>query len=132
MNPQPDPMIGNIVATIIVLMVIYYTIKAIKENKSIVLNDKFVIGYIDTDPIVINEAHHHHKATKTVHTKTKKVVVKKPDFENQPLYTDCVDALVALGMKKKEAKNRAMSIFSTTKPQPKSIQEFLTLALKLP
>lgn len=132
MNPQPNPMIGHICASIFVLMIIYHTIKALKANKPIVLNDNFVIGYMEHDPVIINEVHHHHKSVKTVRTKTTKAIVKKPDFENQPLYVDCIYALVALGMKKKEAKNRATVIFSTTNPQPKSIQEFLTIALKLP
>ena len=132
MNPQPDPMIGHICASIFVLMIIYHTIKAFKANKPFVLNDNFVIGYMETDPVIMNEVHHHHKAVQTVRTKTKKVIVKKPDFESQQLYADCIDALIALGMKKKEAKNRATFIFSTTDPQPKSIQEFLIIALKLP
>lgn len=134
MNPQPDPIVGNITAIIFVLAIVFYAIKAISENNIIHISDKLIIGYVDADPITINEVHHHHKTIKTVQTKTKtkKVVITKPDFESQQLYADCIDALVALGMKKREAQNKASIIFSTTNPQPKTIQEFLMIALKLP
>lgn len=46
MNPQPDPIVGNIVAAIFVLTVVFYTAKAIGENNIIKLNDKFIIGYV--------------------------------------------------------------------------------------
>lgn len=130
MNPQPDPIVGNICAIAFFLMIALYTIKAIKDGKSIQFNDNFVIGHLQYDPIFVNEIHHNHKTVKTV--KTKKVIVEKPDFESQQLYADCIDALVALGMKKKEAKNKAIFVFSTTNPQPKTIQEFLLIVLKLP
>lgn len=130
MNPQPDPMIGHIVCAILLTMIVFYTLKAMQEGKSIKIDDNFVIGYIQSDPIFVNEVHHNHKTVKTV--KTKRVIVEKPNFESQQLYADCIDALVALGMKKKEAKSKATFIFSTTSPQPKTIQEFLLIALKLP
>lgn len=124
MNPQPDPIVGHIVAAFIVLMTLVYTIKAFLENKTLQFNDNFVIGYIESDPIIVNEIHEH---------KTKKVIVNsKPSFESQQLYLDCIDALVALGMKKREARNKAKFVFSTMNPQPQSIQEFLVIALNMP
>jgi hypothetical protein len=124
MNPQPDPIVGDIIAALVILIVVIYTIKAVLENKTLQLNDNFVIGYIESDPIIINQIHEH---------KSKKVIVnKKPSFESQQLYLDCIDALVALGMKKREARNKAKFVFSTMNPQPQSIQEFLVIALNMP
>jgi hypothetical protein len=125
MNPQPDPIIGNIIALLFVLTTIFYAVKAIFENQTFQLSDNFVIGYIETDPIIINEVHNDHE---THSAKTKQSI----DWQSQQLYTDCINALVALGMKKKDAKNKTILVFSTSNPQPKTIQEFLMIALKLP
>ena len=53
MNPQPDPIVGNFVALIIIVLVAFYTYKAYLTGKSIDLNklDNFVIGYIEAEPI---------------------------------------------------------------------------------
>lgn len=132
MNPQPDPMIGHLMAVIFVAAIFFYALKAVKENKTVRFNDNFVIGYIESSPIVVNEVHHNHKTVKTIEQKTKTKIKKVVDVESQQLYADCVDALVALGMKKRQAQHQATFVFSTTYPQPKTIQEFLMIALKLP
>ena len=127
MNPQPNPIIGEIGAFITMMIVAFYTYKAYHEGKSIDLNklDMFTIGYIEeTSPVTHVVEKHFHK------TKTKRVVETKPSFESQQFYVDCIDALVALGMKKKDAKSRAEFIFSTMNPQPSSVQEFLMIALR--
>ena len=68
--------------------------------------------------------------TKTETVRTEKVVETKPSFESQQLYVDCIDALIALGMKKKEAKAKAKFIFSTMNPQPSTVEDFLMIALR--
>jgi|688.fasta_scaffold868173_1 hypothetical protein len=131
MNPQPEPYVGNIVASLLFLLMAFYTIKEMKSGKrSINLSDNFILGYIEDTPI--NVAVHVPKQQVITKTKTKKIVVEKPSFESQQLYVDCIDALVALGMKKKQAREKAKYIFSSMDTQPSSIQDFLQLALKMP
>lgn len=130
MNPQPSEHIGVLFAIIFVCMVIYHTIKAIQDCKTISIDDNFIIGYIESDPINIHVDQF--PTSRVIKAKTKKILVEKTSFESQQLYADCIDALVALGMKKKQAKEKAKYLFSTMKTQPKSIQEFLQLALKMP
>jgi hypothetical protein len=141
MNPQPDPIIGQLFALAILSMTAFYTYKAYSEGKSIDLNklDNFTIGYLEQDyftPQVI-EKHFHEtvKPVKIIKTntetiKTERIIETKPNFESQQLYVDCIDTLVALGMKKKDAKSRAKFIFSTMDPQPSTVQEFLMIALR--
>ena len=142
MNPQPDPIVGNFVALIIIVLVAFYTYKAYLTGKSIDLNklDNFVIGYIEAEPTTrVVEKHFQtiNNPVKVVKEKTEIVRVEtvidtKPNFESQQLYVDCIDALHALGMKKNEAKKRAKFIFSTMNPAPVTIQEFLVIALSIP
>jgi hypothetical protein len=129
MNPQPHPIVGEFFAFIIMLLTAFYAYKAYIQGKSINLNelDIFTIGYIEeTPPAQITHVveKHFHK------TKTKRVIETKPSFESQQLYVDCIDALVALGVKKKDAKTRAEFIFSSINPQPSTVQEFLIIALR--
>jgi hypothetical protein len=142
MNPQPHPNVGNFCAFIIICMTIFYTYKAYISGKSLSINqlDNFVIGYVESDPVVtqvVNKTYKEIKPVKIIRTKTEtikteRVVETKPNFESQQLYVDCIDALVALGMKKKDAKSKAKFVFSTLNPQPASIQEFLIIALNMP
>lgn len=144
MNPQPNPIVGDIFALIIICATVIYTYKAYIGGKSINLNqlDNFVIGYVESEPVKTQVVEKHfHKTykeikpikiikTKTETVRTERVVETKPSFESQQLYVDCIDALIALGMKKKEAKARAKFIFSNMNPQPSSIQDFLIIALR--
>jgi hypothetical protein len=142
MNPQPDPIVGNFVALIIIVLVAFYTYKAYLTGKSIDLNklDNFVIGYIEAEPTTrVVEKHFQtiNNPVKVVKEKTEIVRVEtvidtKPSFESQQLYVDCIDALYALGMKKNEAKKKAKFIFSTMNPAPATIQEFLIIAMSIP
>jgi hypothetical protein len=127
MNPQPHPFVGNFCAGIIICLTAFYTYKAYIEGKSISLSelDNFVIGHIQESPVIEK----HFYETRTEVTNIENTI---STFENQQLYVDCIDTLVALGMKKREAKRKAKFIFSTMKPQPTSIQEFITIALKMP
>lgn len=119
MNPQPDPIAGDLVAFIIFCGVAFYTWKAYSEKRSIYVNDLFTIGYIESNPVVVQEVHHvHNNNVHTVQT------VKASSFEDQQLYIDCIDTLVAVGYKKKEARAKAKKIFSSPNP-PTTVQEFL-------
>lgn len=146
MNPQPDPIVGHIVAFVVICIVAFYACKAYLQGKSIDLHklDNFVIGYVESPTLV--EKHYHNtytsptKIVKSVDRVVEKVVEKvvaqevqaKPNFDSQQLYVDCIDALYALGMKKSEAKRKAKFIFSTMNPPPATIQEFLIIALNIP
>jgi hypothetical protein len=145
MNPQPDPIIGQFFAFVFIIGIIIYTYKAYLEGKSININqlDNFVIGYIEESPVQTHIIEKHYKTSKEVQpvriiekkterVRTERVIETKPSFESQQLYVDCIDALIALGMKKGEAKRKAKFVFSNMDPQPSTIQDFLRIALGMP
>lgn len=113
MNPQPSEHVGNIGALLFFALFIFYAIKAYLDGQTVDIGkiDLITFGYLE-DP---------------VNTKTQ---VANTNFESQQLYLDCIEALYTLGYKKLEAKKKAKLIFSTFNPQPASIQEFLSVALK--
>lgn len=119
MNPQPPEYVGPIFAGIFILMLVYQIIKAYNSGKIIDLKniDLIHIGYIESE-----------NPTQNIYNITS--VDNKPSFESQQLYVDCIDALVALGMKKSESKKKAKQIFSTHDPMPSTVQEFLMIALR--
>ena len=119
MNPQPDPITGDLVALLVMCGIAFYTWKAYSEKKAIHLSDLFTIGYVESNPVVVQEVHHvHNNNVHTVQT------VKASSFEDQQLYIDCIDTLVAIGYKKREARAKAKKIFSSPNP-PTTVQEFL-------
>lgn len=140
MNPQPDPSVGNIVAIIFCISVVYYTIIAIRENKTFSVNDNFIIGYLERDPIIIlpppsspppdRFKDPDNKPPQPINPTPKSNKAKSTKDINSKLYTDCMDALVALGMRKREARERTKSIFLTMNTPPSSIQAFLMIALQ--
>lgn len=67
----------------------------------------------------------HQNSSKTNQPKKNKSV-----FEMQQLHIDCVDALYALGMKKSESKKRMQQIFGSMNNPPKTVQDFLMIALR--
>lgn len=113
MNQQPEPYVGSFVALIIFAVFVYYFIKAYNDDvvQKTKVSDLFTLGYLEDQPIqVIN--------------------VQNNGLDVQ-LYNDCIDALHALGMKKSEAKKKTKFIFSNYSPAPKTVQEFLVIALKI-
>jgi hypothetical protein len=114
MNPQPPEYIGTLFATAFVCLVIYHTIKAY-YTKSIEPSDLFVLGYVEEAA-----------------PQTNNYYVESVKLESQQLFIDCVDALRALGMKKSEATRKARTIFTNGQHNPKTIQEFLLIALQKP
>ncbi len=133
MNEQPALWIGNLFAFIFVAMVIFNTIKAYHDpsvtNK---LNDAFTIGYIYDRPSfrtynrMVNVKPVKDSIKATVVKPTKSTKTTKPQLTQ--LQIDCIDALVALGMKKTQAKQRANEVFQHYSFD--SIQEFLSIAFK--
>lgn len=115
MNPQPEPYIGNIFATLFACLFIYYTLKAL--NQRVAHNDLFVIGYVEDSNNIINNFH----VTN---------VEKRMDPELQKLYNDCIEALRALGMKKSEATRKTKQVFENSDPVPQNVQDFLMIALR--
>jgi hypothetical protein len=153
MNPQPDPIVGNIFAFIFIIAVAIYTYKAYLECQVIDI-DKFIIGYIEDykyvekpKPVKIKTVRSHatrnvstERVTKPVEKKVKKAKVpttqtpitttpppplpEKPKRDEQ-LYNDCISSLVALGYKKTEAKNKTKQVFDNHNVS--SIQDFIKL-----
>jgi hypothetical protein len=109
MNSQPSETISSITALLFTCLFFYFLF----TRKSQSNNDGFFrIGYIETMPpcqntVIVNNDKHTNV--------------------NESLLTDCIDALVALGFKKRSAKKLAEEIFR--KHNPSNIQQFLTLAI---
>ena len=136
MNPQPDPIVGHVIAILFVCMLVIYTLQAMKQGKTTKISDNFIIGYLESDPIVIrrdnppNDFDKFDPSTQPPNPTQPKTKKKTDSIKNQPFYVDCVDALVALGMKKRDATQKTKTIFETMHPRPTSIQSFLLIALK--
>lgn len=119
MNPQPPEYISRLFSFGFVLVCAYYVYRAYVSGYTISLNDFNYInlGYVEDSPSnhIINQNF---------------VMPESAGFESQQLYLDCIEALYTLGMKKSEAKRLAKKIFSSKIFNPKSVQEFLTIALR--
>lgn len=95
--------LGSILAIVFIIGVIYFQFTT---TNTVQYSDTFIIGYVEKeDPVVIHA----------------------PQVDSQ-LKQDCIDTLIKLGMKKRQANKVADTEFSSTNP-PKSIQEFLRRAL---
>jgi hypothetical protein len=120
MNPQPDSSVGSMCAMAFVALVAYHFIKTYKAGNFTPISDMVNIGYVESappcSPVIINQ---------TVQQQAQPV----NNFESQQLYIDCVDTLVSIGFKKREARNKAKRVFMSN-PNISTVQEFLTLALK--
>lgn len=119
MNEQPAAYIGNLFAILFVAMILFYTVQGYNNPKSQCnITDNFTIGYIYDIPV---------QEKQIIAPKLKKVkqVQKTP---LNPIYNDCIEALVALGMKKTQAKQKAKEVFENN--QINDIQHFITLALQ--
>jgi len=126
MNPQPDPSVGVSVAFLLMVIMAFFVGQSFAETKkrgSTNTNyDLFTLGYYEqptqSQPtIIVNQQPSDNGIV---------------NFESQQLYLDCIDTMVSLGYKKTLAKKRAKIIFSTHKPQPSTVQEFLNIALSRP
>lgn len=128
MNEQPALWIGNLFAFIFVAMVIFNTIKAYRDPNSVnKFNDAFTIGYIYDRPSC--RTFNHMVNVKSVSKPTvKPKTVKSAKPQLTQLQIDCIDALVALGMKKTQAKQKANEVFQNHSFD--NIQDFLSIALK--
>jgi hypothetical protein len=114
MNPQPSEMFGHLLAVAFVASIIYHFIQAYNDpSRHINAKDMDLVtfGYVENSPVYLIDR-------------------SKKDFTSSQLFKDCVGALNALGMKKTEAKNKAIQVFTNSDPQPQSVQEFLMVALK--
>jgi hypothetical protein len=131
MNEQPAVWVGNLFAFVFILMIICFAIKGYNDPKNkIRLSDSFTIGYSYDVPLnktsycqVKSNVSQATKKTKTNNNTTSKTKVDQ-------LQLDCIDALVALGMKKNQAKHRYNDVSQNYTFN--NIQEFLTLALSKP
>lgn len=113
MNPQPEPYVGNLVALLLFGLFIFYCIKSYNQSgEESKINDLFTLGYLEDQPVQVINVHQNNGL----------------DIQ---LYNDCIDSLHALGMKKSEAKKKTKFIFSNYSPAPKTVQEFLMIALKI-
>jgi len=99
----------NFLAFCITWSIIGYTIYCFifPPKDSCEISDKFNLGYVDEPS-----------------EKTVNVVIKKEKKEN-PLFKDCTEALVSLGVPKRKAKAEAQIIFDRN-PNIKTVQDFIT------
>ena len=117
MNPQPDSSVGTTFAIAFTALVAYHFVKTYKAGNFTPLSDMVNIGYVESAPqcapVIINQ------------------IAQQPvnNLESQQLYIDCIDTLVSLGFKKREAKSKTKRIF-TSNPDISTVQEFLTIALQ--
>jgi len=124
MNPQPDPSVGVYVAFLVMVIMAFFVGQSFADTKkrgSTNTNyDLFTLGYYEqpsSPTVIVNQQSNDNGIA---------------NFESQQLYLDCVDTMVSLGYKKTLAKKRAKLIFSTHKPQPSTVQEFLNIVLSRP
>lgn len=130
-------------------MVIFYTIKAYSEGKVIDINtlDNFVIGhFVDEQPVLQIKSIKQKQSykpksaaiknttvvtkTKTPSTTTTTTTTPRPlTNEETRLYSDCIEALVSLGMKKTYSRQITKEVFQKYKIN--TIQEFITTAMKM-
>lgn len=133
MNPQPD-MIATITSTMMFLCVCIYFFMDKKNHYN--LKDDFIIAEYKTQ-VITNPKPKNKKIIKKQTPKQSKPKKQKVDKnikskekkanEYSPLQQDCFDALIALGMSKKESKFVVNHTFNHR--NPKTIQEFLSIAL---
>jgi Holliday junction resolvasome RuvABC DNA-binding subunit len=147
MNQQPEQFIINIFSIFFVLLVLYYAATS-KNKTNIFTNDMIdILHEVESKPI--NKIH------KITYAKIKKTKPKQVDdnsnkYDNQSnenikqdqnneqqkqaitqktfneLHHDCVNALMSLGMKKKESVNTVIRIFN--KYEINSIEDFIKKA----
>lgn len=158
MNPQPPEYVGSIFATIFVLMVVFYTIKACSQGTGINVSDNFIIGYLVDEQTPIKQSPVVPPVRKSQTTKAQPVTNKKKAVQKNTtttttttppptttttttttprpltnketvLYNDCIEALVALGMKKTYSRQIAQEIFQQY--QINTIQEFIMTSMKV-
>jgi hypothetical protein len=124
MNPQPDPSVGVFVAFLVMIIMAFFVGQSYAETKK--------SGHTNTNYDLFTLGYYEQPSAPTV------IVNQQPsdsgiaNFESQQLYLDCIDTMVSLGYKKTIAKKRAKIIFSTHKPQPSTVQEFLNIVLSRP
>jgi hypothetical protein len=132
MNPQPDPYIGQLISVLFFMAVLYFTFKSYHSSDSSNMpSDLFTIGYIEEStnvPVVNVKTEPQIKVEPVV--KIIQNEQKKLPPEANAIYTDCVDALRALGMKKTEAVKRTKDIFTNLDNPPTTVQGFLMIALR--
>jgi hypothetical protein len=113
MNPQPEPYVGHLLALVFGFMFLYFAFKSYHSHNTSKPSDLFTIGYIEESTNVPEQQEQ-----------------KKVSAEDNPIYADCVDALKALGMKKTDAIKQAKDIFTNFDNPPRSVQDFLMIALR--
>jgi hypothetical protein len=124
MNPQPDPSVGVYVAFLVIIVMAFFVGQSYAETKK--------NGHANTNYDLFTLGYYEQPSAPTV------IVNQQPsdggiaNFESQQLYLDCIDTMVSLGYKRTIAKKRAKIIFSTHKPQPSTVQEFLNIVLSRP
>jgi hypothetical protein len=120
MNPQPDSSVGTLCAIAFMALVAFHFIKTFRAGNYTPFSDMVNIGYVESpppcSPVIINQA-------------VQQQAQPANNFESQQLYIDCVDTLVSIGFKKREARNKTKRVFMSN-PNISTVQEFLTIALQ--
>ena len=127
MNPQPPEYVGSLCALGFFIVVLYYYFVSYHDGNSKMPSDNFIIGYLDEStntPIVHSTPVIHN--TPVVNVK----IVKPKSYEGTQMFTDCVDALCALGMRKGAAKNKVKEVYEQLGGPPENLQQFLMIAMR--
>jgi hypothetical protein len=129
MNPQPSETAGAVWATIFVLGIAFFALKAFLEGeKNTMPSDLFTLGYIENNHIspapVVHNTTNNYESTNNV-TNVNKVTKNNTTTK---LQLDCIDTLVALGYKKMVARKMVLDYFKVR--TAKNVQEFLSDILK--
>ena len=133
MNPQPEPYVGHLLALVFGFMFLYFAFKSYHSKNTSKPSDLFTIGYIEEStnvPVVNVETKPIIRVKPVVKVIQQQQEQKKVSAEDNPIYADCVDAIKALGMKKTEAIKQAKDIFTNFDNPPRSVQDFLMIALR--
>jgi Holliday junction resolvasome RuvABC DNA-binding subunit len=151
MNQQPFEGLTQFLASLFILYTLYNFVKYSQNPNAKGFSDIYELGYVYdknlTNTIAINATVDLPKIKKVkqqkqamkpevikpIHEKkenTTKVIKKKTTKHYNQLQQDCYDALIALGMKKKEATFVVNSTFNKTNVS--TVQDFLQIALIVP
>lgn len=150
MNQQPFEGLTQILASVFILYTLYNFVKYSQNPNAKGFSDIYELGYVyektPTSAVAINTTVSLPKIKKVqLQKQTRKPDVIKPTYEKKEkttkavkktpkrynqLQQDCYDALISLGMKKKEATFVVNSTFNKT--DVSTVQDFLKIALIRP
>lgn len=133
-NPELVEIIVKLVGAIIGVFLFLCFARGVNNEdvKPLSFPDRFDIGYIDDPPPQVVVVEKQVKPKRKKKQQPKKVVPQKTtekSCQDDQLRQDCVDALVALGTKRGEARRAAAQCLAAN-PQIKTVNEFIPIVFK--